>query len=489
MDSRCKFFCWPCPLEVQSHEPHAPSRASPKVAHKLPAAIQHSNIPEPYNLGVAATAPTDEESKIRTEATGKTAEGGGSTSGSGQWAITASFCAVYLANLLNVANFTIIIPTARAYSESLGSGGVLVGLAVGLHPFSQGLMNIPTAYLLQRIRFRTYLIGASIVYVFGNVLYALAGVTGSIWTLLVARVIVGAAGGPQLPTTYVARAFTLDQRSSSMLVMASANALAYAVGPFFALLIELTCDSLNFHGEVLNNRTAPGWLMALLSLALGAYVFVTFVEPPPFSTRKQAVSQANADAPLPIVELAAVHIIILILAIMIASWEVHLAYVAEAWGWSHKLIALYLCAVMLVMAPVSLAGGRLAKFVSDRAALRVFAASAVITSSLFFGHRLHVNKLIAVAIFTFASVGSVLFTTLERGFVQSLVTKIAPASSKQGVIGVFSCVWLCGRGLGAVAGAWLRHPIPYAWCIFSLMLIKLATVAITFKRLVPLAAS
>ena len=36
-------------------------------------------------------------------------------------------------------------------------------------------------------------------------------------------------------------------------------------------------------------------------------------------------------------------------------------------------------------------------------------------------------------------------------------------------IGLFACLWLFGRGFGAVAGAWLTTTERYTWCIIGLM--------------------
>lgn len=408
------------------------------------------------------------------------AEGSATNEDAASWRVTTSFVAVYLANLFNVVNFTIVIPTSSAYAASLAAEGAWVGIIVGLHPFSQGVVNLPTAYALQRVQLRHYLLFACAIYVLGDIVYALAGSTGSVVTLVVARLLMGSAGGPQLPSTYVARAFNKEQRSSAMLAMSSANALAYAVGPFFALLLELVCEAAQLDGELLNPRTSPGWLMAVLCGCLFVYILVFFEEPPKHADAPSSEKNPSSSK-FSCLGLAAAYMVIFSVALVIASWEVHLALVAEAeWHWSRKLCALYLCAVMLLMAPVSLAGGRMAKRVSDKRALQTFAPCALLPALLFLVRGLDLERSLEVTLFTVASVLMILFATLERGFVQSLTTKLAPALWRQYAIGGFAICWLCGRGFGAVLGSVLHDTGPYTWCLLTLLSIKLVVVTAAY---------
>lgn len=132
--------------KLHAADPGAPTAASAELSPAVPPGSPGQPggiIPERAPVGPAA----------RTDAT---------------WKASASFYAMYLANLFNVVNFTIVIPTSNSYASALNAGGALVGIVVGLHPFTQGLMNLPTSWALTRFELRSYLMFATCLYVLGN---------------------------------------------------------------------------------------------------------------------------------------------------------------------------------------------------------------------------------------------------------------------------------------------------------------------------------
>ena len=99
----------------------------------------------------------------------------------------ASFCSMCLGWCIRTSAFTIVIPTADSYATSLGASRVFSGLLIGIFP----LMSVIAQFIFDRLGKKYSLnIGMQISYVtmiLGSVLYALAMLTRSPWTLLVAR--------------------------------------------------------------------------------------------------------------------------------------------------------------------------------------------------------------------------------------------------------------------------------------------------------------
>eukprot|EP00928_Gymnodinium_smaydae_P057600 TRINITY_DN40811_c0_g1_i1.p1 TRINITY_DN40811_c0_g1~~TRINITY_DN40811_c0_g1_i1.p1 ORF type:complete len:160 (+),score=6.71 TRINITY_DN40811_c0_g1_i1:299-778(+) len=141
---------------------------------------------------------------------------------------------------------------------------------------------------------------------------------------------------------------------------------------------------------------------------------------------------------------------------------------------------------MFLMAPVSLVGSKFATRISDRRALLGLAGCSLCGALIFFADVLFdLTQTVSVATFTIASVVVLVCTTLERGFAQSLVTKLASPQRRQKAIGIFSCLWMSGRGVGALTGAVVSEAKAYTWLIVSLTAAKFAIVVLAYSNLVP----
>merc|ERR1719450_701155 len=104
---------------------------------------------------------------------------------------TASLWLVLILNLFAVTNMLIVIPTADDYSSGLGGSQMFSGLLVSLAPFFTAFGVITQQSMLRCMSMRTAMFMLVALSILGNVLYALAGLTKSPWSLLAARAIIG----------------------------------------------------------------------------------------------------------------------------------------------------------------------------------------------------------------------------------------------------------------------------------------------------------
>eukprot|EP00964_Phaeocystis_antarctica_P163968 scaffold141191_cov93-Phaeocystis_antarctica.AAC.1 len=84
---------------------------------------------------------------------------------------------------------------------------------MGFMPLASGFVQLPLLFVLKRVPLRTVLLTFCVVLCASQVLYGLSGWLGSPVALLASRAISGLVSGPQLITTYVARAVSIQQRS------------------------------------------------------------------------------------------------------------------------------------------------------------------------------------------------------------------------------------------------------------------------------------
>jgi hypothetical protein len=401
--------------------------------------------------------------------------------------LLVSSAIVYLICFVNIQNITIFIPTSRQLVESMGADDWFNGLMVGLLPIVQGILNIPNAHLLNRVSLRTFLCLACGCYFLGNMLYVLAEAMGNKWVLLASRCVSGAIGGTQVYATYVIRAYLESDRTSMMLVMSSANAMAYAVGPALASVLCWLLDGdgllsdYAFENRLLNSSVAPAWLQAAVSLALLLLSMFVFSEPVPPELKEpiDAAKSAQCGEPsekFPKASLSIVYYIGAAITLATGSWEVHSEIIAtDTWQWSDAIGALYLSCVMLALVPVILSAGWIAKrgYVSDRrAALLLSLAAGGSAAAMLWSKSIP---------YTAGSAAMLMALQVERGFSTALLTKLSPKRCRNVAIGIFGLVICLGRGLGCVLGT-LRGQ-EYAWAMIALASSQFLLISVGYRKL------
>merc|ERR1712187_1085534 len=99
----------------------------------------------------------------------------------------------------------------------------------------------------------------------GNVLYALAALTRSMYVILIARALIGVSSGSLLITRYVADTVGTKRRSEIMFYISAITALGYSLGPALAALLDVFVKEIRVENLILDSDTAPGWLLAILN--------------------------------------------------------------------------------------------------------------------------------------------------------------------------------------------------------------------------------
>ena len=97
------------------------------------------------------------------------------------------------------------IDTTLSICTQVGGSRSTAGWVVGITALGTGCMQPFLGYPLKHYRLKTLMLVLCGFNFVGWILYALGDLSGSLATILVARVITGLAGGPTWLSTYVAR--------------------------------------------------------------------------------------------------------------------------------------------------------------------------------------------------------------------------------------------------------------------------------------------
>ncbi len=84
----------------------------------------------------------------------------------------------------------LLLPVLAPYVRNLeGSTPLLTGIAVGIYGLTQAVLQIPFGYLSDKYRRKPVIVFGFLVYIIGSVI---GGVAGSIWVMMIARLLQGA---------------------------------------------------------------------------------------------------------------------------------------------------------------------------------------------------------------------------------------------------------------------------------------------------------
>jgi len=373
--------------------------------------------------------------------------------------------------------YTIVIPTIGAYTESVGGTAAISGLMVGVFCISGGLANIPTAWILLRVRMKTFIVFALVLYVIGNALVALAGWANSLGMLLAGRVVIGLVSMNQVSGSYIARCFEGSDRSERMVLNASASGVGCAIGPALSMLGSVLCASLQMTGELFNQNTVGCWLMAVVSGLLAVVIMLFFTEPPPFPKKEPKEKSAPFFNVRVFVSLAAITRV----AIVLSSWETHVEVVAERkWGWSDGAGAAYLSLIYAALIPATMYGKNIAKKMSDAKAMKVLSLACLPFLLLLLNF--WSGSALGVVLYTTGSAVMVLLSQLERGFPQSAITKAVAPESQQAALSAFAFVWSFARAIGSSLGTLLYEDISYVAVMLGVGILEICLLAFVDRQ-------
>mmetsp|Transcript_174312 Transcript_174312/g.553375 ORF Transcript_174312/g.553375 Transcript_174312/m.553375 type:complete len:474 (-) Transcript_174312:428-1849(-) len=401
---------------------------------------------------------------------------------------TCSLATVLYFSVLCGVNLVIVIPTADDYSHRLGGdqlfGGLMIGAVPLLAMFGIGLNQ----FLLRRgLSLKTVLLLMSIGTVLGNVLYAVAGLTRSVWSLLAARCVIGLCNGFNLPSMYIGLTVGMSRRSEVTFYFSALNTLGYALGPALAAVLEVFVKSVHVNNLVLDSDTAPGWFMALIYLLYMAQVLLVFEDLPAELTGSEPLGKNVAtDERPPMIATCAAFWDLCMSSAVNTTAEVYVVKVGQRyWGWSIVTSALFLAALMLCASISSAVMGSLTtRFMkSDRTGLLVGSLLGCAACAPLFHFDLHAVSAQAALL----GVGLVLVLSLVgliRAFALAASSKIAPASLKSSMNSWAFVSMTLGRGAGAIIGSVLS-PLSFAPVVLGMFGVTVLASIASHSRMKP----
>ncbi|GMH60279.1 hypothetical protein TL16_g03016 [Triparma laevis f. inornata] len=182
---------------------------------------------------------------------------------------------------LYMTNYYVVGPTSSKYMTKLGGHEAWAGFLIGMTPwaamFSAVLYSVWTNTGFRRpLIFSAAMLGA------GNLLYASALRYNSVVFVLVGRAMTGLGGPRGINRRYIADTSSVESRTSVSAAFVACGALGMAVGPGLAVFLEHFdfVTSLPVYGEVhFNGMTGPGYVMSFVWLIYCVVLMVAFKEP------------------------------------------------------------------------------------------------------------------------------------------------------------------------------------------------------------------
>jgi len=394
---------------------------------------------------------------------------------------TSSLVVGILYSFMTCATYAVAAPTVGEYMQDLGESSKLVtSLAMSLSPFVSAAFCYPVIEMLNRLPLKRVMVCSAATLCFGQVVYALGGVAGSIALPLVARCITGAVSGPQLMTTYVARSVGTDRRSEVMLKAGIPIAIGTAMGPLLAAVLNVIVKTADLDSRAFNNGTMPGWGMALV-VGIYAICLGLLLEEPGDKPEELKEKTAKVSvSPVPWKKLCYCYVVGFTWPMNIGCWELHTVIRArQAWGWTAFEIGISEAAVLFTVVLITemipwkklfegKAGPNGEKVCNDKKGMAVFLAMSLCAYLPLFGYfpasdtQDNPSRYAEIAVYAVGSILLVNGNMIGRQFTWSLVTKLAPKGHKQLALGLNAAIYMCGRGVGALLSGAVVSPNEYA---------------------------
>ncbi|GAQ85466.1 major facilitator superfamily protein [Klebsormidium nitens] len=203
-----------------------------------------------------------------------------------------------------MVNYYIIVPTSDDYAVLLHMPASVAGIMIGAMPLTALVSTFVYSAWSNR-SYREPLIVSTIILIIGNIFYALALVFNSVWLVLLGRAFNGLGGARAINRRYIADWVPVKQRTQASAAFVSASAFGMAAGPAMAGLmtsLDFRIPFLPGRPIVVNDVTAPGWIMTLWWALFLVAVFVFFKEPhrpdPTMTPSHSSANLTNAKRPL-----------------------------------------------------------------------------------------------------------------------------------------------------------------------------------------------
>lgn len=350
----------------------------------------------------------------------------------------ASLASVFSVRLLGLF---MIYPVFATFTRHLpGASPYTIGLALGIYGLTQGLLQMPFGLLSDRLGRKVMIVAGLMLFALGSAVAASAHtIDGMIW----GRAIQGAGAVGSVILATVADLTAEDHRTSAMAMVGMTIGLSF--------LVAIVA------GPVVGGWVGISGIFWLMTALAGVGIVITLFivpTPPRLSVHRDAEAvPAMIGSTLRNSELLRLDFGIFSLhAMLTASFLVVPALFAGTLGmkagdeWQVYLPVLLVSVAVMVPAIIVAERRRRMKAVLV-AAVAALAASQFMLAA---GGRDEWVLLAAVTLF-FAA-----FNVMEASL-PSLVTKIAPATSKGTATGVYSSSQFLGIFVGGVVGGWVHQ--------------------------------
>ena len=395
----------------------------------------------------------------------------------------ASLPLIYVLMVLVVLNVEIVVPTADQYAARLGASESFSGLVIALTPIWQGILGVPLNYLMLKsgMSMKNMIILMVAFSVMGNILYALAGLMHSKFTILASRTLIGICQCQLAGPIYIARAVGVKLRTKVMFIYSTMAAIAFFSAPWIASMLEIFVKELRIEDLVLDSDTIPGWFMATLYFIYLLLVVFFFEDARVKETPVQPEHRDSTERFLT-PGLAVCFFASFISPTTTTMCIVFFVKLAEkTLAVSVSATGLYLGCAMAFVALVSFASMAVTPYLEDRRGLLVTCLCACISSILTF----HLNHAWDAASITLFMCGFLLlnsFSSVVKNYGYALVPKVVAPQFKDQA-GTLNMIALqLGRGLGAQLGA-VMNTTSFAASQVGSYLVLSILVAVFYKQL------
>ena len=341
---------------------------------------------------------------------------------------------------LRMLGLFLVLPVLAVHAESMPGGGntALIGLALGIYGLTQAFGQLPFGIASDKFGRKRVIIIGLVLFAIGSLIAAAA--TDLTW-LIVGRAVQGAGAISAAVTAFIADSTRDEHRTKAMAMVGASIGLTFA----FSLVAA----------PMLYNRIGMAGIFTLTAvLSLMAIAVVAWVIPaaPP----KQAMPKVPMRELLRHGELMrlnygvfALHVTQLAMFVVVPAALVQHAQLPLPEHW--KYLPVVLVSFVLMLPPV---------FAAERQGRmkQLFLASIGLMLLVQLGFwlfaaagDLHWGLLAVLLLLFFVS-----FNILEA-CLPSLVSRIAPASSKGAALGVYNTVQAFGLFCGGALGGWLAQ--------------------------------
>jgi len=384
-------------------------------------------------------------------------------------------------------SYSIVIPTARQYAESLDAPESFEGYVVGVTPLGAALL-MPLYRLMLKKSYAGCMHFQIACMQFGSVLYSLAQVANKVELLIAGRLLVGFGGSYYPVYQFIAEMVGKKHRSHVMGVCGVGRALGFCLGPVVAAILVYV----DFHiGDLtINKETNAGWTVAIYCAFQTAMVVWYFPrEGSKLVGRKRRQDlgggeEADQSNGKPLKE-KVLHNLMLGFVIMngalpsffITSWEISATNIIQTrFNWSIQYSALLVGGIALTPAISAPLIGKLSYRIHDKHILLGCASTQLVSAVTLFDFGSPVLFLIG-SVFYFQAV------TLQLIFSFATSSKVCYQHEIEPMQTWINTIALLLRGAGAIGGANLSTNGLGMCCVAGAVL-SLVGILVFYRRLV-----